>query len=189
MVYLAKNFFHPVFPSIYRQVFSHLFSHTGFRKFIYLRRAQYTVRKTDAKPQHLFIVPRTKNKKPRSFPRTNDVNDFLERLSDVHNQYNLNSEYLFPANTSLGVITNDSLYEFYRRTIKKLGLKKSGMIMGTHSFRRNIITDIVNATGNTELAALLCGNSERVVRNYYYIGYDAETALNALNKRNLNGKS
>lgn len=81
--------------------------------------------------------------------------------------------------TPNGIVTNDSLYEFYRRTIKKLGLKRDGMIMGTHSFRRNAITDIVNATnGNVELAAQLCGNSGPVVKGNYLTGYDVEAAVN-----------
>ncbi len=60
------------------------------------------------------------------------------------------------------------------------------MIMGTHSFRRNAITDTVNATnGNTELAARIYGNSPRVVRGNYFTGYDRETAVNAINTRKL----
>ena len=65
-----------------------------------------------------------------------------------------------------------------------LGLKKPGMIMGPHSFRRNAITDTVNATnGNFELVSLLYGNSAKVAKNNYYIGYDKQIALDALNKR------
>ena len=65
-----------------------------------------------------------------------------------------------------------------------LGLKKTGMIMGPHSFRRNAITDTVNATnGNFKLASLIYGNSAKVAKNNYYIGYDKQIALDALNKR------
>ncbi len=39
------------------------------------------------------------------------------------------------------------------------------IMMGPHSFRRNAITDTVNATnGNFELASLLYGNSAKVAK-------------------------
>lgn len=44
------------------------------------------------------------------------------------------------------------------------------MIMGSHSFRRNAITDTVNATnGNVELADQIYGNSPRVVKGNYLL--------------------
>ena len=60
------------------------------------------------------------------------------------------------------------------------------MITGPHSFRRNAITDVVNATnGNMTLASQLFGNSPMVVNNNYYTGVDMESALTALNNRKL----
>ena len=60
------------------------------------------------------------------------------------------------------------------------------IMMGPHSFRRNAITDTVNATnGNFELASLLYGNSAKVAKNNNYTGYDKQIALDALNKRKL----
>ncbi len=64
------------------------------------------------------------------------------------------------------------------------------MIMGTHSFRRNAITDIVNASnGNVALAAELCGNCEQVVKGNYFTGYDFETAVNVVNIRSFSNRS
>ncbi len=58
--------------------------------------------------------------------------------------------------------------------------------MGPHSFRRNVITDIVTATnGDLELASYLCVNSKQVAKNNYFIGYDIQAAIEALNKRKL----
>ena len=155
-------------------------------KYIELSKSQLTIKKTEDCKQHLVVVNHTKNHKDRTFPRTNDVNVFLEKLKEVHIENNLNSKYLFPADTPTGVVSHDAVYGFYRRTINKLGLKKDDRIMGPHSFRRNVITDIVNATnGDLALASQLCGNSTQVAMNNYYIGYDLETAINALNKRRL----
>ena len=57
--------------------------------------------------------------------------------------------------------------------------------MGTHSFRRNAITDTVNATGNIELTAQIYGNSARAIKGNYLTGYEYEAAVNTLNTRNL----
>ncbi len=155
-------------------------------KYIDLSKSQLTIKKTADCKQHLVIVNHTKNHKDRVFPRTNDINVFMEKLKAVHEKYNLNSKFLFPADTVTGVVSHDAVYGFYKRTIEKLGLKRTDRIMGPHSFRRNIITDIVNAThGDLELASQLCGNSVQVAKNNYYIGYDIEAAIDALNKRIL----
>ncbi len=44
---------------------------------------------------------------------------------------------------------------------------------GTHSFRRNAITDVVNASGgNIILASKLFGNSPEVAKKNYFTGID-----------------
>ena len=59
-------------------------------------------------------------------------------------------------------------------------------IKGTHSFRRNAITDVVNSTGgNVVLASKLFGNSPEVACKNYYTGIDLNEALEALNNRKL----
>lgn len=55
---------------------------------------------------------------------------------------------------------------------------------GTHSFRRNAITDVVNASGgNIILASNLFGNSPEVAKKNYYTGVNVDEALEVLNKR------
>lgn len=55
---------------------------------------------------------------------------------------------------------------------------------GTHSFRRNAITDVVNASGgNIILASKLFGNSPEVAKKNYFTGIDMQDALECLNKR------
>ena len=55
---------------------------------------------------------------------------------------------------------------------------------GTHSFRRNAITDVVNASGgNIILASKLFGNSPEVEKKNYFTGIDMQDALECLNKR------
>ena len=72
-----------------------------------------------------------------------DLNEYLGRLLTMLDTYYPGSEYLFPdKNTDLGVINNNTVYRLYSRICKKLGIKISrDEIKGTHSFRRNAITD------------------------------------------------
>lgn len=77
------------------------------------------------------------------------------------------------------------VYHFYSRLCGRLGIKLSReTVKGTHSFRRNAITDVVNASGgNLMLASQLFGNSPQVVRKNYYTGMDMTDAVEALNQR------
>ncbi len=57
----------------------------------------------------------------------------------------------------------------------------SYLIKGTHSFRRNAITKVVNNTGgNVVLASQLFGNSPDVALKHYFTKADAEQARKAL---------
>lgn len=68
---------------------------------------------------------------------------------------------------------------------RKLGIEITReVIKGTHSFRRNAITDVVNASGgNIVLASSLFGNSPEVAQKNYYTGIDMSEAATILNKR------
>lgn len=158
--------------------------HDGY---IAITREQITVKKFDDIPEYFKIVEHTKTNKNRIFPRTVALNEFLERLYAVLEEYYPHSEYLFPADTENGVITNGTVYNYYRRVCKKLEIPITrDVIKGTHSFRRNAITDVVNATGgNLIMASQLFGNSPEVARKNYYTGIDTKEALEALNKRKL----
>ena len=153
---------------------------------ISINKEQITVKTTTSCKQHCIIVNHTKTYKNRLFPVTNDIDLFLKKLRKVHSSYNLNSLYLFPYATSTGVISNSIVYSFYARVIDNLGLKKKDLIMGPHSFRRNAITDVVNASnGNMTLASQLFGNSPLVANQNYYTGVDMNSAITALNSRKL----
>ena len=82
-------------------------------------------------------------------------------------------------------ISNNIVYNYYHRVCKKLNIKLSREEMkGTHSFRRNAITDVVNASGgNVILASSLFGNSPEVAKKNYYTGINMDEALEVLNKR------
>lgn len=152
---------------------------------IWISREQISVKKFNGVPEHWRIVEHTKNYKDRLFPRTDALNEFLIRLYYVLDKYYPNSEYLFPDDTELGVINNNTVYRLYNRICRKLGIKISReTIKGTHSFRRNAITDVVNATGgNVLLASQIFGNSPVVAAQNYYTGINIEMALEALNQR------
>ena len=157
-------------------------------RYISISREQLTVKKFGDVPEHFKIVEHTKTYKNRVYPKTVLVNEYLDRLLAMLDKYYPGSEYLFPdKNTDLGVINNNTVYRLYSRICKKLGIKISrAEIKGTHSFRRNAITDVVNSTGgNVVLASKLFGNSPEVACKNYYTGIDLNEALEALNNRKL----
>ncbi len=74
------------------------------------------------------------------------------------------------------------VYSRYRRICRKLGIKLSReFIKGTHSFRRNAISKVANASnGVLAMAAELYGNSPQVAYANYYTGINLESAKNVL---------
>lgn len=134
----------------------------------------------------MHIVSHTKNYVKRRFPITDELNDFLKRLKERNEVYFPNSNFLFPANNELGTITNRAVYDVYVKLCKKLDIPRiKGIIRGPHSYRRNIITFITNATnGNIQMAASLCGNHTEVAQKNYYTGPDLESSKNILDMRN-----
>ncbi len=155
--------------------------------FIEINKEQLTVKKTDKEKEHFVIVPHTKTYVDRYFPITDALDDFLKRLKEVHRKYYPDSKYLFPADSANGVITNNTVYNFYRRMCKKLDIEvNQDFKKGTHSFRRNAITDVINSSGgNVILASKLFGNSPEVAKKNYFTGIDMDDALKCLNKRNF----
>lgn len=132
-----------------------------------------------------FIVGYTKNGKARVFPLADLEMDFLSRLKRVHDEYYPDSPFLFPAKTTNGCITNNTVYQFFRRMCNKIGVPISrDCIRGTHAFRRTAITQAVNnSNGNCVLAAQMYGNSPETIRKHYYVGEDIEELRDVLNKR------
>ena len=67
------------------------------------------VRITQSQISHendFYIVGHTKNYRKRKFPMTADLQNLLERIKEMHDKYYLNSNFLFPADTKNGTITN-----------------------------------------------------------------------------------
>lgn len=133
------------------------------------------------------IVDHTKNHKDRSFPVTEDLREFLERLKVMHDKYYPDSNFLFPADTPNGCITNNAVYLVYQGICQSLGIEiVKDEIKGPHSFRRNAITDVINSTnGNAVLASSLFGNSPDVARKNYYTGVDLAAAKEILDQRKI----
>lgn len=134
-----------------------------------------------------IVVGHTKNYKDRYFPITTDLHNFLVRLKVRNEKYYPNSNHLFPADNKNGIITNRAVYLVYQGICQKLNIPiKDGIIRGPHSFRRNAITDVVNATnGNIIMASSLFGNTPDVATQNYYTGANLEEAKNILNERKL----
>ncbi len=96
----------------------------------------------------------------------------------MHKKYFPDSKYLFPDKTGNKPIGNTTVYGFYRRMCKKLGIVLSYQeLKGPHSFRRNGITGVTNKTnGNIILASELYGNTPNVAQKNYYAGIDLAQA-------------
>ena len=123
---------------------------------INITKEQITILET----QECITVNHTKTYVDRSFPVTNIIQEFLDRLALVSTD-----EKLFPN------INNNVVYKQYSRMCKRLGIKISReMIKGPHSFRRNGITNICNNGGSMEMAASLYGNSPLSISKHYYTG-------------------
>ncbi len=155
--------------------------------YVHFTRQQLTIKRFENIPEHFAIVNHTKTYTDRDYPIYDCLKPFLEKLFGVLDKYYPDSEFLFPADNKNGVITNNAVYGYYRRVCHKLGIKLSREEMkGPHSFRRNAITEVVNASsGDLVLASKLFGNSPAVAYKNYYTGINDENALNALNQRKI----
>ena len=144
--------------------------------YIDIHRQQLRVKDLRDGRERDHFVNHTKTWKDRRFPVTKEVSAFLERLRRVHEEYGYDSEYLFPARTKNGVISNNVVYNFYHRMCEKLEIPiQRETIRGPHGFRRNAITDMVNLTnGNIEFASRLYGNTLEVAAKNYYTGLDLD---------------
>lgn len=84
-----------------------------------------------------------------------------------------------------GTITNMAVYGVYRGVCSKLGIQiPKDLIRGPHSFQRNAITDVANATnGNMVMASSLFGNSPQLAMSNYYGGANLMDAKDILEQR------
>ena len=132
-----------------------------------------------------YICNYTKNGKARLYPIADLEQEFLEKLRRIHDEYYPSNPFLFPADTKNGCITNNMVYQFFRRMCKKLDIPISrSRVRGTHALRRNAITESVNnSNGNFVLTAQMYGNSPETIRKHYYAGGDIEELRSVLNKR------
>lgn len=130
------------------------------------------------------IVDHTKTHVERYFPITKDVREVIKKLKFVHDNFYPDSELLFPGTANTGAISNNVVYQFYKRSIHNLGIAETpGITKGTHSFRRNAITGTVNKSGgNIYMASKLYGNSPRTAEKNYYTGINLAEALEVLEK-------
>ncbi|SDB15432.1 tyrosine-type recombinase/integrase [Eubacterium oxidoreducens] len=154
---------------------------------IHIAREQITLQKVKGivDKRRFQIVPHTKTYKDRNIVRFDVLDEFLKRLKEMQNRFYPNSEFLFPDDRQeMEVITNETVYKLYSRICKKCGIKISkDLIKGTHSFRRNAVTRLLNESGgNTLLASSQFGHSAVVAMKHYYTGMNEEKAREMLNK-------
>lgn len=150
----------------------------GSTAYIEIRRELIFVKRSKVN-EHSYsqIVEHTKTYKSRRIPIWDELADFLRRLRRAHEFLRSDSEFLFPQENDLGCLNISAVYKRYGRMCRKIGVPViSGVIRGTHAFRRNFAKRINDA----ELASKLLGNSEKVLRKNYYDGLDLMMALSAL---------
>ena len=160
--------------------------------YICINKEQITVKKSDSVPKEYFvIVNHTKTYKDRKFPIIMEVSDLLNKLREVHRRLGIDSPYLFPADNNCGVITNNVVYNFYRRMCRALQIPiSSEFIKGTHSFRRNAITRTINQSGgNILMASQLFGNSPDVAKRNYYTGLNLSEARDVLERHSVSNQT
>ncbi len=141
------------------------------------------VKKTAETGSSTLIVSHTKTRRDRKYPITNTVRDFLDRLQAVHEQYGIDSEYLFPSRDDPEkAIHNNSIYRYYAKMCRALDIEISReKRKGPHSFRRNAITQTLNNSGgNIVMTGKLYGNSGKVIDQHYYTGLDLDEAKRVL---------
>lgn len=154
--------------------------------YLVINKEQLSVCKNRGDVNRQVIVNHTKTGKDRIFPLVGESKEFIDKMVNVHEKYYKDSEYIFPSlTTSSGAISNEVIYKCYSKIVKNLGIKRD-VVMGTHSFRRNAITDAVNNTGgNLLLVSELFGNSPEVIRKNYFTGIELDSAIAAIGKRKL----
>lgn len=153
--------------------------------YVSISREQLTVKRNGDIKEHFVIVNHTKNGKNRHFPMTDDLLNFFSRYGKIRKKIYVGNDFLFPADTENGCISNNVVYRLYYRICKELSIDIcKDCIRGTHSFRRNAITDFVNASnGNIILASQIFGNSPEVALQNYFVGADVSMAIDVLNSR------
>ncbi len=152
-----------------------------YDNYILINKEQITLKKGPSVPKDTdVVVHHTKTYKDRKFPITRDVEEFLAAYLPIIGD----SKHLFPAENENGIISNRASYKLYSRICKRLGIELSrDCIKGTHSFRRNQITKVANATGDLVLTSQMFGNSPNVIMTNYYVGYDLKKGCLAMNSR------
>lgn len=150
---------------------------------IFIHRELLMQKKFGDQAERFVIANHTKTNKNRNFPITNDLFDLLKRLRTVHDTYYPDSKFLFPADNKNGCITTLIVYHLYKRICNRLDLEISKeAIKGTHSFRRNAITTLVNRSGgDLIMAAKIYGNSPEVIESNYFTNTDLDRARSLIN--------
>ena len=148
--------------------------------YIIINKEQIIVRPTEYNSKSFNkVVQHTKTYTDRTFPITSEIRTLLNKLRNITGD----SKYLFPNPKSTeGIITNNTIYPFYSRICKELGIEISReFIKGPHSFRRNGITRVANKPGgNIIMASMLYGNSPSCATSHYYSGINMDLAKEIL---------
>lgn len=129
------------------------------------------------------VVGYTKTHKNRIVPINEETLRILQKLKEIHDKDYPNNPYVFPSSKNKDkCISNCCVYELYKRICYKLNINLwDGHTKGTHSFRRNIATKLINKTnGNFELTAEIMGNSPEVLKDNYFTGANFEDMVLAM---------
>lgn len=123
-----------------------------------------------------MVVKHTKNHRDRVFPITREIQEFLNRLKAVHDEYYSDSVYLFPGESESGRLSYTVVGSYFAKLVRKNGISsRDGAKRGLHSFRRDGITKVINSVGGSPaIAAEIYGNSPGVAFKNYYTGVNID---------------
>ncbi len=145
------------------------------KKCVYICREQLTMMGT--KPLRYCIDDSTKTGRSRKLGITPKIQAVLDAVREAQVRTGRQSEFLFPADTETGCITNAVIPQHFGRICSKIGIPVSkDLIRGTHAFRRNFATDIRNIAGKND-AADMTGHSQDTFDNHYSMGLDVDKMI------------
>ena len=120
-----------------------------------------------------YFIDKTKNKKIRQFPMTDDIRSLLERIKRVEMENGYFCEWIF-ANED-GRIHAPVISSCSKNKCRQLGIEEKGV----HAYRRTLNSKIRNDGASAVVASALFGHSKDVNEKYYtYDVTDMETKKN-----------
>ncbi|MCD7763111.1 MAG: tyrosine-type recombinase/integrase [Lachnospiraceae bacterium] len=129
---------------------------TGRFYFLISRSEKYNVQ---TKEYHIGEV---KNKRPRIYPVTPQINDLLTKIKSVRQQNQINDQWIF-SNGDGRNIHKRNISDCLKNRCKQIGITPKGI----HAFRRQINSDMRCDGVSSVITSSLIGNTQAVNQKHY----------------------